>query len=72
MGVELWEQTTWDKTWMLLGTYWELGNMMGTREKTKESLSPCPLKKEKRNWTIHECILSENFLFKVVCHHFFA
>jgi hypothetical protein len=35
MGVELWEQATWDKTQVLLGTYWELGNMMGTREKQK-------------------------------------
>jgi hypothetical protein len=49
MGVELWEQTTWDKTQVLLGTYWEHdGNTLGTRGKNKKSLSPCPIKKEKK------------------------
>jgi hypothetical protein len=50
MGVELWEQTTWDKTQVLLGTYWEHGNKMRThweQWKNKKSIAPCPLKKKK-------------------------
>jgi hypothetical protein len=38
---------------MLLGTLWELGNSSGTYP------TPWPpQKKEKRNWIVHECMLS--------------
>jgi hypothetical protein len=37
-----------------LRTWEQDENTLGTREKTKKPLSPCPLKKEKKNWTIHE------------------
>jgi hypothetical protein len=56
-------QTIWDKTQVLLGislgTLWELdGNTLGTREKTQKVTLPRPPWKEKKNWIIHECVLS--------------
>jgi len=60
-------QTIWDKTQVLLGTswemhvgtFWELGNPLGTYENKGKKKNPCPLSPlKKKNWTIHECMLS--------------
>jgi hypothetical protein len=41
-----------------LGTPWEHdGNTLRTREKKKQKIPVPPLKK-KKNWTVHECMLS--------------
>jgi hypothetical protein len=44
MGVELWEQTTWDKTQVLLGTWEQDENTLATREKQKKYPTHAPLK----------------------------
>jgi len=49
-------QTIWDKTQVQLGTSW--GMHLGTLWELITVPAPLKKKEEKRNWMVHECMLS--------------
>jgi hypothetical protein len=52
-------QTIWDKNQVLLGTSWGIWEHLGNKGEKKQKIlvPPTPLKK-KKNWIVHECMLS--------------